>query len=496
MIKRQRQHAWERPNWLVYLLLPALHFASLKLTFFCAATSENEVVVWLPNAVLLAALLHFRGRRAWLLALLTASSDLIGNLPVFPPLEAVLLTLVNLTEVTVVYLVLRNAKVSPDLARLPDMVKFVVAGPLVGALLAGFLGAAVLQWVGGATTAFMTLMRVWWFGDGLGLLIYTPLLLALIQPRHDVQRLRVVDGCILLLILALAMVVFTSHGGSVGGVSVTPTLLLPAVLYISARFGMRWTALAVALISLTTAWVLTTGQHPFGAVPGHLEIVRAQEFILTLSIMGLGSATLFSELKMREHGLEDMVRARTHELAEANAKLLVLSVTDALTGIANRRRFDEALADEWSRARRSGRPLTLVLLDVDFFKQYNDQYGHFDGDDCLRAVAQVLVDNALRTSDLVARYGGEEFALIAPDTDEAGALCVAENIRLALESLRLPHARSPFSVVTASLGVAALRVSEQDSVTTLIKMADEALYHAKQSGRNQVVVGRASAVTT
>jgi diguanylate cyclase (GGDEF)-like protein len=256
---------------------------------------------------------------------------------------------------------------------------------------------------------------------------------------------------------------------------------------------MRWTALAVALISLTTAWVLTTGQHPFGAVPGHLEIVRAQEFILTLSIMGLGSATLFSELKLREHGLEDMVRARTLELAEANAKLLVLSVTDAMTGIANRRRFDEALADEWSRARRSGRPLTLLLLDVDFFKQYNDQYGHFDGDECLRAVAQVLVDNALRTSDLVARYGGEEFALIAPDTDEAGALCVAENIRLALESLRMPHARSPFGVVTASLGVAALRVSAQCSVTTLIKMADEALYHAKQSGRNQVVVGRTKA---
>ncbi|HEY4074209.1 MAG TPA: diguanylate cyclase [Herbaspirillum sp.] len=492
---RKSEQFWNRPTWPVYVLLALVHFASVKLTFFCAVTPENEVVVWLPNAVLLAALLRFRGRRAWLMALVTFSSDVIGNLPVFPWQEAVLLSMVNLTEVAITYGLMWRSGASPDLKRIQDLRKFVAAGPLLGALIAGLIGAYILQIMSPTDTPYFMLARLWWFGDGLGLLIYTPLLLAFTGAPLERIRLGLSDAAIILLTLLLAAVIFTAHGGEINGVSVTPTLLLPTVLFVAFRFGVRWTVLTVAVISLATAFMLTVGHQPFGAVPVHLETVRAQEFILTLCIVGIGFATLFNELVVRERGLEERVSQRTHELELSNSKLAALSATDGLTGIANRRRFDEALDVEWRRAGRSGEPIALAMLDVDLFKQYNDLYGHQAGDDCLRTIAQLFAASARRPGDLAARYGGEEFAFIAPMTDRAHAQYMAESICRSLRQLALPHEMSPFGVVTASIGVAVQIPGENAyaSAEMLVQMADAALYQAKQFGRNRVVV--ADAVT-
>jgi diguanylate cyclase (GGDEF)-like protein len=497
---------WRRPNWRIYCLLALLHFASVKLTFLCAVTPENEVVVWLPNAVLLAALLRFRGRRGWLMAALTFSSDVIGNLPSFPWQEAILLSLVNLVEVSITYLLLQRSGASFELKRIQDLRKFIGAGPLVGALVASLLAAAVLQAMSDTTTPYITLARLWWFGDALGLLIYTPLLLAFTRIDTEGIRFRVRDCVIMLLTLLLAGVIFSARGGEVEGVSVTPTLLLPAVLFIAFRFGIRWTVLTVALISLATSLMLTAGHQPFGVVGVHLETVRAQEFILTLCIVGIGFATLLNELAMRERGLEKRVSQRTRELERSNAKLAALSTTDGLTGIANRRRFDEVMSEEWRRAIRSNQPLALAMVDVDLFKQYNDLYGHQAGDDCLRAIAVLLATSARRPGDLAARYGGEEFAFIAPVTDSGHALRLAESICRSLEELALPHRGSPFGVVTASVGVAvfdpAREGSDKSNVSLaqnssdatakiaaekLVQGADAALYRAKQLGRNRVV---------
>lgn len=219
-------------------------------------------------------------------------------------------------------------------------------------------------------------MLLWWFGDGLGLLIYTPLLLALVQPAREAIRVNWQDGLVLLLKLALALLILSGQTERWGGVPLTPNLLLPSVLYVAVRFGTRWTSLAVALISLATAWAQTTGHQPFGAAPPYELILRTQEFILTLSIVGMGFAVLFSEQRALTRGLEDEVRERTQKLEKPNSKLGALSATDGLTGIANLRRFDEFLAGEWSHARSTGQPLALALLDVDLFKLYNDHCGH------------------------------------------------------------------------------------------------------------------------
>jgi len=480
--------AWESPRWWFYILLPLVHFASVKLTFFCAVTPENEVVVWLPNAVLLAALMRFRGQRGWLMAALTFSSDTFANMALFTPAVAVQLSVINLIEVGVTYLLMRSAGASSDLKRVEDLRKFTIAGPLIGTLLASLMAAAVLKTQMATGTPYLTLTRLWWFGDALGMMIYAPLLLALTQTDHEPVRLHKTDALAVLVIVVLAGVIFSTYGGAINGVSMTPTLLLPMVLYIAVRFGTRWTALTVALVSLAVSIMLTSGNRPFGDVSVHLEIIHAQEFILTLCIVGIGFSILMDELRVRERGLEARVRQRTHELEDSNSKLATLSQTDGLTGIANRRRFDEVFAAEWSRAGRSGQSLALAMLDVDYFKAYNDTYGHQCGDDCLRAIANLLGKNVRRVGDLAARYGGEEFAFIAPMTDSDSALGIAETIRRALEQLNLPHAASPFHVVTASIGVAVVIPGKSDTPQGLLQMADAALYQAKQQGRNQVVL--------
>ena len=176
------------------------------------------------------------------------------------------------------------------------------------------------------------------------------------------------------------------------------------------------------------------------------------------------------------------------ELETLNHKLEALSASDGLTGIANRRRFDQVLASEWVRAARLGQPLALAMLDIDWFKAYNDHYGHQAGDECLRRVAQIFAATVCRTGDLVARYGGEEFAFIAPATDGVGALDIAERVCAALQAQALPHARSAFGCVTASIGVAVMVPSEEATPDILVRAADEALYRAKEQGRNRVVM--------
>jgi len=175
-------------------------------------------------------------------------------------------------------------------------------------------------------------------------------------------------------------------------------------------------------------------------------------------------------------------------LAGANAQLLHLSCTDGLTGIANRRAFDERLLADWAFAVRGALDIALVIVDVDYFKRYNDHYGHLAGDDCLRTVARHAAGAVLRDSDLAARYGGEEFVVLLPGTSDQGAIEVAERLRSAVYEANLPHAASGLGRLTVSVGVASMAPGLQDLPAKLMTMADQALYKAKQGGRNQVHV--------
>ncbi|MBD2260814.1 diguanylate cyclase [Pseudanabaena sp. FACHB-2040] len=186
--------------------------------------------------------------------------------------------------------------------------------------------------------------------------------------------------------------------------------------------------------------------------------------------------------------LRNMTLRKQAELAlkAANLKLETLAHLDSLTGVANRRRFDEYFIGEWLRLTRTKQPLSLILLDVDYFKLYNDYYGHQQGDDCLMRLAQALKLLVHRSSDLVARYGGEEFAIVLPGTGAKGAIAVAQRVQVAIQALAMPHCQSQVQdTVTVSMGIASIIPDRATPPKVLIQQADKTLYQAKQRGRNQ-----------
>ena len=222
------------------------------------------------------------------------------------------------------------------------------------------------------------------------------------------------------------------------------------------------------------------------------------QIVLASLVAGAALIYLFRKL-MLQFAIRDRIvaslRQATAELRHANADLAARASQDGLTGLANRRCFDETLAHELNRAQRSGHDVSLIMLDVDFFKKFNDQYGHVAGDACLQAVAAAVARSVGRAEDLAARYGGEEFAVIMPGTSSAGARQVAEAIRAAVVALQIPHAASAIDVVTISLGVATLRPGHDPHANSseLIRQADALLYQSKNSGRNRVTIHPAAA---
>lgn len=175
------------------------------------------------------------------------------------------------------------------------------------------------------------------------------------------------------------------------------------------------------------------------------------------------------------------------ELAAANKILEKLSALDGLTGVPNRRRFDEVLNKEWQRSVRHSTAISLIMIDIDFFKLYNDSYGHQGGDECLKRVAKALEGAARRETDVVARYGGEEFGVILPETGSKGAFDVAESLRETVEALNIAHASSKVcDHVTISVGVATWLPEKGSLPEHLLAAADEALYQSKEDGRNRV----------
>jgi diguanylate cyclase (GGDEF)-like protein len=211
--------------------------------------------------------------------------------------------------------------------------------------------------------------------------------------------------------------------------------------------------------------------------------------LLLWLVFALSYRLLARRARDREQRLEQLVNRRTEELQAALAKVEEISRIDSLTGVANRRYFEERLAATWKMAARAARPVSVIMLDIDRFKQYNDNLGHQAGDECLRQIAEALGSGLLRDNDLVARYGGEEFVILLYDADGDGAARVARRIIEGVDALKLRHPESDISpYVTVSLGCATARVGELDDPYVLVDRADRALYDAKRAGRSQLKV--------
>ncbi|MEZ5285917.1 MAG: diguanylate cyclase [Vicinamibacterales bacterium] len=314
--------------------------------------------------------------------------------------------------------------------------------------------------------------------------------LFLTPERYAPVVRRAIDGLIVL--GAAASLVACVAPLRVAMMTASATAVINALLLLSSG-AIVWAMGHAAARFFTLAWVavgfgtVSLALSRFGLLPDTLLTKDGAVAGLIVEIVLLSFALsdkyriMTVALASHSRELEERVRARTAELAEANDVLARLSQTDPLTGLANRRRFDEALSDEIKRHRRAGVPLSLVMVDVDYFKRYNDRYGHQDGDACLRRVAEAIESAPHRAFDLVARYGGEEFVVLLPETDRAGALRVSEHIRTAVRQLALPHmAGEPPYVVTVSAGVGTLTPGHETRPDHLVALADAALYDAKR----------------
>lgn len=197
---------------------------------------------------------------------------------------------------------------------------------------------------------------------------------------------------------------------------------------------------------------------------------------------------LTEEIRIRKIKEEENKKI-TKELENLNDKLKDLTLVDPLTGVRNRRHFNQIINVEWNRAIRFRYPISILMIDIDFFKQYNDTYGHLNGDKCIKEVAIVLSKEVKHAGDFFARYGGEEFIAVLADTDAKGALVVAQRMKTSILRLEIPHKKSEISdFVTVSIGVSSMLPQERSVYKDMITKADEALYDAKKSGRNKIVV--------
>ncbi|MBT3250352.1 MAG: diguanylate cyclase [Candidatus Marinimicrobia bacterium] len=225
---------------------------------------------------------------------------------------------------------------------------------------------------------------------------------------------------------------------------------------------------------------------PFGV----MYLILSQSVIISKRFLGLLNTVEHQkdELKYHRQDLESRVKERTALLEDANRKLQEISLRDGLTKVANRRMFDQYLTTECKRMRRTKGPISLLMCDIDYFKQYNDTYGHQKGDECLIKVANKLHKSTQRVSDVVGRYGGEEFGVILPNTPKVGAVILANKLRTAISDLKIPHELSTVSeYISVSIGVATINPISENAPELLIKKSDGALYDAKWKGRNRVV---------
>jgi diguanylate cyclase (GGDEF)-like protein len=368
---------------------------------------------------------------------------------------------------------------------------FVVLGAILGCVIVPTVSATANSLAG--TSAWDHWSEQWlqyWFANHNGVLLAAPFVLA--WAYGGSARLGPWQGPELVLLTTAPAVVclavrYTGYP--------LEYLYLPLLAWAAFRFGPRGaTTMTLAVAALAVAATV----QEYGSF--RAENMAVTRFLLASFIGTIGVCTLvllgvIAQRDAAEHGLadaqatlENRVRLRTQELAAANGRLRRIADLDGLTGVPNRRYFNTAIANEWRRGEQGERSIAVILMDVDFFKLFNDTYGHQAGDECLQAIADALAAGLQRNGELLARYGGEEFVALLPNVDANEAMRTAERLRQRIAALAIPHCMpTEGSLVTFSAGVAAEVPSSRRSPADLLASADAALYTAKHAGRDRVI---------
>jgi diguanylate cyclase (GGDEF)-like protein len=482
---------WWRHRLLCPLATGLGYYLGAVLGVAASSMSEGIAIFWLPNGILLAALLLV-SRHNWPLHMLAAvAAEIAADLPTFTPPQALGFAAVNLFECLLAAWLLQRVARPFVLDRLRHVALFGLVALVLACGLAALLGASIYTLSASTTSSFWSLWIIWWLGDGLGVLLITPVLLSWLQgPPQTTQGHRLEALALAALTLLLAIWIFSQ--GTAYSFSRRPFLLLPFALWAAVRFGVRGAAGIGLLIAAIAITANLYGLGPLVADTPADTVLQLQEYLAVLAFSSLALAALLQELRTT-HGeldrlnreLEARVAERTLELQQVNQNLEALASIDPLTGASNRRHFLKQARSEIGRAKRQGLPLSVIMLDIDFFKSVNDRFGHEAGDKVLVSLA-ATIRATLRAGDIFARLGGEEFIVMLPGQGLPEASQMAERLRVLIAQNEVPGCPAR---ITVSAGLAGLE-SGAEEIDDLLRRADEGLYRAKNQGRNQVCLGQ------
>lgn len=445
------------------------------LSYWIFLTSDGWAIYWPYDGIVVAILLLTK-RRYWhwilggFFCIFARGEYQAGE----PFAEVAVDLFSNLTEILLVSICLPPFRTLNQWIMEPRMsVRFPTFAILLGAALASL----PVAWYFRATTGsgFWYLAAKWGFADAVGNALWIPLVLILFSPAtYALFRLRALPVTLSLLGIVIGSTWFSFDQGLYPVVFVPYPMLLFAAL----RLGFPGAVLGANMLSLIASYQSLHGKGPFFAVT-HSWTYQQTVLLQAYSMFAMLFVMPLSVMRLERLNFEDM-------LQRALADMKKLATVDQLTGVANRRQFDQTLHMEWNRALRDHKSLTILMIDADHFKAYNDTYGHIAGDRCLQQIAKSLQGAQRRPHDLVARYGGEEFATILPGAPVDIAIEVAQQMRLQVFTCDIPHQRNPPGRVTVSIGCASIVPQANTTSEDLLAAADKALYAAKESGRNRV----------
>jgi integral membrane sensor domain MASE1 len=321
------------------LLLPLLYFVSARIGVVLSVMPEGMAILWPPNGVLLAYFIRFGPRSYPVFGLLALLAEVAVDVPKYRVSDAELFGLTNVAEVTIAALLLRRAQFNPRFAQISDLAKFLVAAPVTAAFIGAVFGALWYSRLPGSDTVYFQFLRIWWFGDALGLMIVTPLFLSAWTQTRNLRRPlsppRVSDGIVVLGALFVVGLLVASREGTLMGTHIGPVLLLPFAIFVAVRLGPSAAAITVSVVSVLILVLTTQGRNPFGADAPRDAVIHAQEFILVLSVMTLGIAVLLSHVRSSQAALEvanvelrrraEALSATNHEMQLARAEVVALN---------------------------------------------------------------------------------------------------------------------------------------------------------------------------
>jgi len=451
--------------------------------------SSGVAIAWLPNSVLLAFFL-LKNIKEWKYYIpFFIISEIIVDYPVFTVLQALQFSFINIFETAVSALLIKKMTRTTNLSfsNTKYIIVFFLVALNIMPSISAILGATVYTTQIIENSTFFEFWRIWYFGNSVGILLLTPIIV-ITYEKFDLLKeyfLNIKNIITIIFAVSLAIVLF-SYNNQMTTLPTTPLIFILILLWIVYKQGILASLILALIFSIITMYFTINSIGPFVIFSQRETTIFLQEFVVILTIIPLFIGALLFEvkesnkkLKKLNNILEEKVKEKTKILLESNEKLTLLASKDALTNIYNRRMLNEYILQETKKSKRHKIDLSLILLDIDHFKDINDKYGHKIGDEVLIEISSLLSRN-IRQSDIFGRWGGEEFIILLPQTNIKNAYEVAESLRKKIEK----HYFDKVGKTTISLGVS--MYDPKDDILDFIENADSAMYKAKYNGRNKV----------